>query len=138
VAGRFYLDTSIWRDYFEDRKDSMRPLGEFAFMFLKKCVKEKAQIIVSDIVLEELEAHLSQEQITAIFSGFKGIIVKVAHTTTQSREALGLLKKFGKKVPLYDILHSIIARDEKAVMVTRDRHFEEISIVEAYLPENLL
>ena len=35
MAKKFYLDTAIWRDYFEDRGDGTRPIGEFAFQFLR-------------------------------------------------------------------------------------------------------
>lgn len=135
---KFYLDTSIWRDYFEDRKDNIRPLGEFAFQFLRKCLKEKAVVVVSDKVIEELEIDFSKEQLKQMFSGFEEIIVEVMHAKEQVEEALTLLKKFKRAFPFADILHSIIARDEDAILITRDKHFEKIGIVEARFPEDLI
>ena len=72
MVKRFYLDTAIWRDYFEDRKDGLRPLGEFAFQFLKECRERGIEILVSDTVVFELEARLSKERVKEIFSSFRG------------------------------------------------------------------
>ena len=135
---RFYLDTAIWMDYFENRGNGIKPLGEFAFLFLKKCEREGARVIVSDKVTEELEAYYSEQQIRLMLSSFGGVLVKVNHTEKQAREAFALLKKFKREIPFADILHSIIARDESAVLVTRDRHFESIGSAKVRSPEELL
>lgn len=134
----FYVDTSVWRDYLEDRGNGIRPLGELAFQFLKKCRKDKAIVIVSDIVLKELEIFLSNEQTQILFSDFSDIIFEVTHTKKQADEAYELLKKFKRGFPLADILHSIIARDEQAVLVTCDKHFRDLDIAEVRAPEELL
>ena len=34
-----YPDTNFYIDYFEDRRDNIRPLGEFAFSVLKRAFK---------------------------------------------------------------------------------------------------
>ena len=49
-------------------------------------------------------------------------------------------KQFGKakdisakrNVPLFDALHAIIARDSKAVMITRDAHFKKLKDITEY------
>src|SRR3989344_1076940 len=69
---RFYLDTSIWIDYVEDRGDGIRPLGEFAFRFLKYCEERDLEILVSDIVILELQKILSKERINEGFFPFEG------------------------------------------------------------------
>ncbi|HLD58360.1 MAG TPA: hypothetical protein VI977_01815 [archaeon] len=135
---RFYLDTSIWRDYFEDRQDNIRPLGEFAFQFLQKCLKEKNQIIVSDIVLRELAPYFSDELIQGMLGNFIEIIVKVEHTQVQAEEARAFGKKAPGKFPLFDILHAIISRDSNAILVSRDKHFAELSICAFGVPEEFL
>ena len=135
---KFYVDTSVWRDYFEDRVDNIRPLGEFAFQFLKKCRKRGATIIVSDIVIDELEKRMSKEQIEGLLSDFKEIIVIVNHTKEQIEEAFDFRRKSNYAFPLADILHSIIARDKSATVVTRDKHFEEIGLVKVNAPEEAL
>ena len=70
---KFYLDTAIWRDYFEDRRDGIRPLGEFAFQFLKNCEKKGCKVLVSDTVILELKVYFSEEDIKQIFLRFRGL-----------------------------------------------------------------
>ena len=118
MARQFYLDTSIWRDYFEDRKDNLRPLGEFAFQLLKKCVERKDTIIVSNAVEKELLDCYAREKVNAVFSSFSESILKIEYSKGQSEEAFNFWKKAGKKFPLYDVLHSIIARDNNVVLMT--------------------
>ncbi len=137
---KFYLDTCIWLDYFEDRKDGLNPLGEFAFQFLKKCEKQNCCIIVSDAVVFELQARLSKENLAEVFSLFRKIIIKVVAAPEQVSDARKEWKKRKKKVPFKDVLHAVIARDNNAVLVTRDMHFfyELSSIVEAKKPESII
>lgn len=135
---RLYVDTSIWRDYFEDRSDGIRPLGEFAFQFLKKCKEEKVQIIVSDVVLKELSLLFTETEFKIRISEFLEIIVMVERSKEQTAEALQLLEKPNRKFPLFDIVHAIIARDYNAVLISRDRHFAEIGICETGFPENFI
>jgi predicted nucleic acid-binding protein len=139
MVQRFYLDSSIWRDYFEDRRDNIRPLGEFAFQFLKKCTETGAEILVSDTVVLELEARLSKERVKEIFSSFREIIRKVAASAEQISEAREEWKKRNKQLPFKDVLHAIIARNNNAVLVARDRHFFDLlaSIVEVEKPEDI-
>lgn len=138
MAEKFYLDTNIWRDYFEDRRDSIKPLGEFAFRFLKNCEKRKDLIIVSNAVKKELLDYYSAERVYQVFSNFKDTIIEADYSKEQAEEAFTFWINKNKKFPLFDILHSIIARDNKAVLITRDKHFEEIGITEFYLPEDML
>jgi len=139
MAKRFYLDTSIWRDFLEDRKDSLRPLGEFAFQFLKKCRETNAEIIVSDAVVFELKAGLSDELVKEIFTSFGGIIRMVAAGPKQVFEAKAEWQKRKMALPFKDVLHAVIARDNKAVLVARDNHFFDLlaSIAVVEKPEDI-
>lgn len=134
---KFYVDTSIWRDYFEDRKDNMKPLGEFAFQFLKKCLEERHEIIVSNQVIKELLSYYSIEKIEHTFLSFKEQIIFIENTESQIDEARKFLIKSNKSFPIGDILHSIIARDNNAILISRDYHFKEINIVECMAPEEI-
>ncbi|MDD5163016.1 MAG: PIN domain-containing protein [Candidatus ainarchaeum sp.] len=135
---KFYLDTSIWRDYFEDRSDGVRPLGEFAFQFLKNCAKKGFTILVSDTVILELKKDFSEEQISDFFNPFESIIVHIAAVSEQYAEAKKEWLQ-NKAIPLNDFLHAIIARDNNAILISRDRHFAELlSLVESKLPEEVI
>ncbi len=136
---KFYVDTNIWPDFALNRRDSIRPLGELAFSFFRKVVRKKWQILYSNFVVGELEQHLKpwemQERCFGIVSD-KGLLFKVALSTEQSFEAERVSKKFG--VPFGDAIHAIIARDSKAVVVSRDRHFQTLhEIVTTFLPEEI-
>jgi len=136
---RFYVDTSVWRDYFEDRSDSMRPLGEFAFRFLKGCLDNRVEILVSDLVIIELRNSLSENQVAEIFSPFEAVIVRVAATKPQYVVATGEWVRLGKMFPLNDVFHAIIAKGSRAVVVTRDRHFESLGHIAASAkPEDVI
>ncbi len=136
---KFYLDTAIWRDYFEDRKDGLRPLGEFAFQFLRECKRGGNELLVSDTVIFELEAGVSKEQVKEIFSRFKKIIRKITANDEQVSEARKEWNKRNRVLPFKDVLHAIIARDNNAVLVTRDNHFFDLltSIVEVRRPKEI-
>ncbi|MFH0714540.1 MAG: PIN domain-containing protein [Candidatus Diapherotrites archaeon] len=137
VRQKFYVDTSVWRDYFEDRSDGLRPLGEFAFRFLKWCQSQHCAILVSDAVELELRIFASGEKVRLIFQEFEESIVHVVATTAEVEEARTFWEKNRKRFPLADILHSIVARDNDAVLVSRDNHFKEIEIVQSFKPEEI-
>ncbi len=131
------MDTSIWRDYFEDRKDNIKPLGEFAFQFLKNCEKTGCQVLYSGLVVQELKEHYSRERISEVFSSFKHFLEEVPISKEQISEA----KKISltvKESHLKDIMHAILARDYGAIMITRDKHFDSLSgLVEVFKPEEV-
>ncbi len=139
MVEKFYLDTSIWRDYYEDRKDGMRPLGLFAFQFLKQCMEKGVEILVSDAVVLELELRLPKERVNEIFSSFSSIVKKVNSSDKQVSEARKEWQKRNKELPFKDVLHAIITRDNNAVLVARDNHFFDYltSIVEVQKPEDI-
>ncbi len=133
---RFYIDTSIWIDFFEDRKDNLKPLGEFAFQFLKKCKKYKCKIIFSEPLIFELK-KFSEQWLNEIFSSFKELLAIVSISENQRSEAEQIAKKRG--LPFNDIFHAIIARDNNAIIISRDKHFEELSdLVECFAPEEVI
>ena len=131
------MDTAIWRDYFEDRKDNIRPLGEFAFRFLKNCEKKGCKVLYSGLVVQELKSDYSGERVKKVFFPFKHFLVKVSISNEQISEARRMLLSAGG-THLKDVIHAILARDNDAVMVTRDRHFDAlIGFVEVAKPEEI-
>jgi len=139
MTEKYYLDTSIWRDYYENRSDKFRPLGEWALNLINKIIKDKNFILYSDFVIEELKVKYSEEEINKVFEVIKkkGLLLKVDISEKQAKEAASLCKK--KKVAFGDALHAILARDNKVIMITRDEHFIELAdIVEIKKPEDLI
>ncbi|MBI4053588.1 MAG: hypothetical protein HY394_06150 [Candidatus Diapherotrites archaeon] len=135
---RFYVDTSVWRDYFEDRSDGLRPLGMFAFDFLKQCVENDSLILYSDLVVMELGHDYSSERIGQMFAPFNENILRLEISAGQISEAKRLSLEI-KGAHYADILHALVARDNRAVMVSRDGHFQSLTgIVEVLLPEEVI
>jgi hypothetical protein len=134
---KFYLDTAIWRDYFEDRKDGIRPLGEFAFQFLKNCEKKGCTVLYSGLVVEELKSDYPKERVAEVFSSFKHFIVEVPISNEQISEARKVVSSV-KGTHIKDVIHAILARDNCAVMITRDKHFDALAhFVEVAKPEDI-
>ena len=66
MFNKYYLDTCIWKDYFENRSDKFKPLGEWAFQFLKKALSEEGIIIYSKVVENELLKDYNEKEIKNI------------------------------------------------------------------------
>ncbi|MEW6294983.1 MAG: PIN domain-containing protein [Candidatus Diapherotrites archaeon] len=116
--------------------DGIRPLGEFAFQFLNNCIKHNCKIIYAEPVLFELRLF-PKEFVEEMFSYFKDILIEAPATTKQTIEAKQIAEK--RDLPFNDVFHAVIARDNKALMITRDKQFEELSdIVESKKPEEVI
>ena len=139
MSERFYLDSSIWRDYYENRKDKFRPLGEWALRLIKNIIENKNYILYSDFVIKELKIGYNKDEINKIFEivNKRNLLIKVNISESQIKESAILCKK--KEVAFGDALHAVLARDNKAIMVTRDKHFIELNhIAEIKKPEDLI
>lgn len=136
---RYYLDTSIWRDYFENRRDSLRPIGEWAFMLINKILAEGDVILYTELTIFELKIKYTPHEIECIFSiaKQKGATLKVDITRKQKELARDIATE--RHVPVSDAMHALIARANNAIMVTRDKHFGKLAdIAEVRKPEELL
>lgn len=138
MTEKYYFDTSIWLDLFENRDEPNLPKGKLAISLLNKIIKEGGKIINSEIVKNEMIAiGYTKYEIEALFMQFKKIILWVYSNKKQFGKAKDLSKKRG--VPIFDALHAIIARDSGAIMVTRDKHFEKLLDIANYKkPEEII
>ena len=69
---KYYLDACIWRDYFENRSDNFRPLGEWAFRLIKKIIDEGGLFVISDHLINELERYdFSKDKIFRTYGCFR-------------------------------------------------------------------
>lgn len=135
---KFYLDTSIWVDLYENRKGyNNEPLGNFAFKLFVLIKARQHKLIITDHLIRELEVNYSTEEINGMVKPFEGIIEKIIVTKEQHKEA----KKFAeeKNLPKGDVLHAIIARDYNLILITRDKHFKNLgNISKHYKPEDII
>ena len=139
MTQRFYLDTSIWRDYYENRRDNFRPLGEWAFKLIQFFIDKEYVVLYSDMVIQELSIAYSPQKIIEIFSiiSEQNLLLKVEISENQIKEAMNLANQ--RKISYGDCLHAILARDNQSTIICRDKHFLElIDLVPIKKPEDLI
>lgn len=130
-----YIDTNVYLDYFQNRNDKLRPLGEFAFNLLQSSVECEYHILTSKWVLIELEKYISNKNIEDIFSWLNSNN-KLSFISTTNED----LKRAKRHNHWEDALHAIIARKGNAkFFVTRNiKDFSRFcDILKIVLPENL-
>ena len=139
MAKKFYVDACIWRDYYENREDRFRPLGEWAFELFRMIKETRSKVFYSDLIVEELSIAYDKKAILEIFKILddEELLEKVGTVTKQFQEAARLKRE--RKLPFGDLIHAILARDNGAILVTRDKHFVEFEdIVLVRKPEDLI
>ena len=76
MAERYYLDTSIWLDFFENRNEPNMPKGDWAHALLNKFVEDDDKVVYSDIVLLEIgSVGYTPEEIEKMFRKIKPALV---------------------------------------------------------------
>ncbi|HZX44582.1 MAG TPA: hypothetical protein VFF28_02755 [Candidatus Nanoarchaeia archaeon] len=77
MPDRYLIDTSIWVDLYEDRKGFCNePLGDYALKLLSGIVAKGDIVVLSDLLIRELESNYSMEQINGFFKLLKIASVK--------------------------------------------------------------
>jgi predicted nucleic acid-binding protein len=134
---RYYFDTSIWLDFFEERNVSHLPKSDIVNELIHNIVNEANIIIYSNAILDELvKLGYGEQEINTLLYELKNYLLFVEFTDKQFGKAKDLSIK--RDVPLLDALHALIARDNKCIMVTRDAHFKKLlDIIKAHKPEEL-
>ena len=138
MTEKYYFDTSIWLDFFEDRNEPNLPKGEWAHRLFNKIIENNDQIIYSDNTLYELKMlGYSEYEFDALLLPFKTILIYVQSTEKQISRAKDLSLK--RNLPKRDALHALIARDNKATLITLDKHFHRMGdIIKAQRPQDLI
>lgn len=135
---RFYLDTSIWLDFFENRDEPNLPKGTWAKALIKNAIANNNIIIVSEVVKNELLVQgYSRYELEYLFLPLKKILHHVYSTQKQFGRAKDLAKK--RDIPLFDALHALLARDHRALLITLDHHFQQLAdIVKPHHPQEFI
>jgi len=133
----YYIDACIWRDYWENRSDRFRPLGEWAFRFLRS-IADQDIVLISEMLLDELHKKYAPEEVVEMLDVVPAASrVDISVSSLQESEAKSLARERG--VAFGDALHAVLARDCGATMITRDNHFWKLTdIVDVKKPEDLL
>jgi predicted nucleic acid-binding protein len=135
---KYYIDTSIWIDLYENRKGfNNEPLGDFAWKLFASIKASENKLVISDFLIRELESNYSIEEINGMIKPFEDIIERVFLIKTQKDEAKKIALE--RNLPPGDVIHAIISRDNNLILITRDKHFNElVDISRSYKPEELI
>lgn len=134
----YYLDTSIWLDFFENRDEPNFPKGTWARELVNKIIKEVDKILFSDNnMLELINLGYSEFDIQELLQQLKSIIIFTESTEREIGKAKDLAQK--RDVPKRDALHALIARDNNAILITLDNHFKKLTdITKPYSPQEFI
>ena len=134
----FYFDTSIWLDFFENRDEPNLPKGRLVHELLNKITRTDAKVIYSDHnIFELVSVGYSPYEINDMFKPLKLILIFIEATEKEIRKAKDLATK--RNIPKGDALHALITRDNKAILVTLDKHFKEVpDIIKPKRPQDLI
>src|SRR3989338_2718659 len=127
MSEKYWLDTSIWRDFYEDRiSKAGNPLGEYAAKLFMKILKRKDRILFSESLIWELKKDYDEEGINVMLNllFMNNVLVKIEITKEEYLESKKLSQE--RNVPFVDCLNAVQARNNNAIMVSQDKHFHEI------------
>ena len=132
---QYYLDTSIWIDFYEKRGHN----GELAFQFLSKVLRGNNSIFYSDLVIVELKrVGYTQEQVLDIFRIAKPYFLRRLHIYPEQIDEARLLMQ-SRNIPKGDALHAILARDNNTILISRDNDFKKLKdITKVHFPEDFI
>lgn len=91
---KYYLDTCIWIDFFEDRKGAKEePFGVFASKLLIRIQKGNHSIIISDHLLDELYSKFSLDSVESVWESLGINMEKTFRALSQGEEADKIAKE---------------------------------------------
>ncbi|MBW2965350.1 PIN domain-containing protein [Candidatus Woesearchaeota archaeon] len=138
MALKYYIDSSIWMDIYDDRTGYKgEPFAEYGLGLLAMILANKDTIVISDKVVDELRFFYTTEQLNGLFAPFENLMERVLTTKAQADEAEHLSS--ARKVPKGDAVHAVLARDHGLILVARDKHFRQLDdISQHHKPEELI
>lgn len=123
---RFYFDTSIWLDFFENRDEPNFPKGTLAKELIDKIIRENWKIIFSDNnMLELINSGYLTFEAEELINQLRFLLIFVKSSEREIGKAKDLAAKRG--IPRRDALHALIARDNNAILITYDNHFIKLN-----------
>jgi predicted nucleic acid-binding protein len=120
---KYFLDTCIWRDFYEDRTSkSGRPLGKEAARLVAAIIKRKDVILYAESVVRELKKDYDGKAIDTLLRllFLTGTLKRTDITKEEHLEAKELAQARG--LPYIDCLHAVLAKHHCAQLVSQDRH----------------
>lgn len=137
---KYYFDSCVWRDYYENRTGpGGRPLGDYATKLIMKIIDNHDIILFSDAIIKELIKSFDREEIRKmmeiLFS--LNLLRKVPIYGSELPESIKIAAE--RNIPPADVLHAILARNNNAIMISQDKHYYKLrDVVDVKKPEELI
>jgi predicted nucleic acid-binding protein len=118
-----YFDANVYLDYWEDRKDNLRPIGEFAYSLMRRAVNCEFVVCYSDLVFFEVSKSCNipkEEVFEQMFRPLEKQGKLRLITYNYEPEATKLAQE--KKIPKNDAIHLVLAEKCNAILISLDNH----------------
>ena len=140
MAEKYFIDTCIWRDFYEDRfSKSGRHLGKSATDLFMKILKRGNKILFSESLIWELKKDYNEQETNDMLNllFINNVLIRIDITKEEHLEAKKLSQK--RDIPYVDCLNAIQARNHKSIMVSQDTHYIEdlADIIKTVKPEEI-
>ena len=120
---RYLVDTCVWRDFYEDRKNRHAvSLGRPAVAAFLRIISKRSEILICQTIVKELSKAFSREKIEEMlgFISATGHLRWIEPTRKEVEEARTLAT--ARSLPFADCLFAVLAKNHGAIVVTRDYH----------------
>lgn len=126
MNGRYLLDTNIAIAILEN-DHSVSQLFQPGSAYFLSCTA------VGELYFGAFNSGRIQHNLERIHALIKLIpVLPCDHDTSHSYgEIMALLRKKGKPIPTNDIWIAAVARQRKLTLLTRDRHFKEVDVIQS-------
>jgi predicted nucleic acid-binding protein len=120
---KYYLDTCIWRDFYEDRfSKTGRAMGRESAKLFVKLIKKRAIIFYNDSLIWKLRNDYDDDLINDMlnFLFLINILKKIETIKEDYLQAKKLVQE--RNIPFVDCLNAVQVRRLKAILVSQDKH----------------
>ncbi len=139
----YYVDTCIYLNIWQKEVVNGVELWKLSKEFFDKIEEREDTIYYSGFILKEIMYLLSEnefKQKREMFSSNPRFIKEIL-TSEEYEEAREIEIKIKNEISFYDIIHLLLARKTKSILITRDKKLIETSKslgVEVKKPEEIL
>jgi predicted nucleic acid-binding protein len=125
MSKKIYFDTNIYLDYFENRSDKLRPLGEFALSVIQRTFKCEYIIVISDMITKELDKLQKNKNLQELFDELESRH-KLIKIILEPEDIIKARKITNDHLHFEDAVHYVISKKANVdILLTSDREFSE-------------
>ncbi len=143
MTKNFYVDSCVYLNLWQKEENNGVQFWVFAERFFEKCELDNSEIYYSGFLLKELSFILTEEEFDAKKELFCSLptFKKITLSREEFEQARKIESKERYEISFYDIIHMLLAKKTKSILVSRDMKLLQTAKkyeVEAKKPEELL